>query len=51
MFTRKTMRVWFKDGTYIDLYKHEVKDFESQPDWDRTEDLDKSDPEEDEVPL
>ena len=37
MICRKTARVWFKDGTYMDVYEHEAKVYESQPDWHHTE--------------
>lgn len=32
--------VWFKDGTYIKVYKDEAHIWETQPDYDRTEEID-----------
>lgn len=34
-----TVRLWFKDGTYMDVDQNRAWEYESQPDYDRTEDL------------
>ena len=33
------VKLWFKDGTYMDVEKKIAEQFETQPDWDRTESL------------
>jgi hypothetical protein len=32
-------RVWYKDGSYIDVPSNAAWEYENDPDWDRTESL------------
>ena len=35
------IRIWFKDGNYMDVPRGEAHRYHNQPDYDRSEDLDK----------
>lgn len=41
---RPVVRVWFKDGNYMDMPDCLAPPYETQPDWDRTEPLDVEEP-------
>lgn len=32
-------RVWYKDGTYMDVQRMHAWEYEGDPEWDHTEDL------------